>query len=170
MLGRAAVVPLIDGRLRMLCLRSALCSRPRLRLCSDFALGHVGSSLGRGAPSRCTTATPRRPKGAGGGEDLVSGLGADQAPLVTHTTHTLRLQRMSSGMWATLLLTFAQRDRSWIETRWPTLFGNSYRAVRPAAVRIRSASVIGFELRWVDHWKPGRGASRRILDATSNPA
>jgi hypothetical protein len=29
----------------------------------------VGSSRGRGAPSRCTTATPRRPAGAGGGEE-----------------------------------------------------------------------------------------------------
>jgi hypothetical protein len=41
------------------------CARPA------FDLDHVGSSLGRSAPSRRTTAT-RRPTGAGGGEDLKS--------------------------------------------------------------------------------------------------
>jgi Glycogen debranching enzyme N terminal len=65
-------------------LRSALRSRSRYA-CPAFALTHFSSSHGRSAPARRTTATPRRPTGAGGGEDL----GASYVGSLSVTTDAL---------------------------------------------------------------------------------
>jgi hypothetical protein len=62
---RAAARLVMNEGLCPLALRSALRARSGCA-CPAFTLSHVSSSLGLGAPSRRTTATPRRPTGAGG--------------------------------------------------------------------------------------------------------
>jgi hypothetical protein len=65
-----AMCLILNGGLCPLCFRPALRSRPRLCARPALGLGHFRSSRGRRALSRCTTTTPRRPAGAGGGEEL----------------------------------------------------------------------------------------------------
>src|ERR1700692_2922287 len=65
-------------------------------------------------PSRRTTATPRRPTGAGGGEELGVSIWSDRTSALHWPPLTLCLQTMSSVKLAILLLICGQRDHSWI--------------------------------------------------------